>query len=136
MTKLAQSVRDHVDREHADVVEAVDAAADAVADAWPGDSVTDRRAVVEPMRTTLDREGVHQRLPEVLADVVRAAGYELRAPPVAGPPYVVMTSRGPVLRATIDPGRLVVRFDAFAVERDPDTAYRRLEGVDLVVSVE
>jgi len=74
------------------------------------------------------------------ADAVEATGYDLRASPVAGPPYVVVTSCGPVLRATIDPGRLVIRFDAFEVVRDSDpdrsSAYRRLDGTQLEVSLE
>ena len=57
--------------------------------------------------------------PAVLRECVAAAGGQLRAEPVAAPPYVVVTSVGPVLRATLDEGRLVVTLRVFAVER-PD----------------
>ncbi|WP_336344475.1 hypothetical protein [Halalkalicoccus ordinarius] len=44
---------------------------------------------------------------------------------MAAPPYVTVTSRGPVLRATLSSGRLVVRIVLFDVERDPVRYVRR-----------
>lgn len=107
-------------------VEAVLACADAVAEAWDGRTTTDPGAVAGPLRDELEAAGVWTRLPDVLAGAVDAAGCSASASPVADPPYVVATSRGPMLRATVDgerPGtderRLVVLVRAFAVERDP-----------------
>ena len=85
--------------------------------------------------------GVLEFLPRVLADAVAATGHQLSASPVSAPPYVIVTSRGPMLRGTIDPGRLVVRFDAFTITDstptdDSRTTYRRRSGVELVVSLE
>ncbi|WP_439026483.1 hypothetical protein [Haloarchaeobius sp. DT45] len=91
--------------------------ADAVAAAWEGPP-TDRREVVEPLTALLRRRGILAQLPEVLASAVDAAGYDLRADPVPAPPYVVITSTGPVLRATVADGRLVVRVECFELVPD------------------
>jgi hypothetical protein len=55
------------------------------------------------------------------------------APPVAAPPYVVVTSEGVVLRATIPDGRLVVTLRVFDVERGAETRYVRRSTVDVSV---
>ncbi len=135
VTHPARSARRRIQREHRGTVRAVDACADAVADAWDGPLATDRAAVVDPLRRRLAARGVLETLPRVLADAVDAAGFELPATPVPSPPYVAVTSRGPILRATVDPGRLVIRLDAFEVVRDPDPGYRRLDGVALSVAL-
>ncbi len=126
--------------DHADLVATIDDCADAVAADWTGSRPTDGGAIADALAETLERRGVLETMPSVLADVVDATGHELEANPVAGPPYVVVTSRGPLLRATIDPGRLVVRFDAFEVVRDSGSAataaYRRRDGVRVTVSLE
>lgn len=122
-------------RDHRDVIAAIDDCADSVATSWDGDRTMDRGALVGHLEAALEGAGVLEDLPTVLSDAVAATGWDLPAEPVAAPPYVVVTSRGPVLRATVDPGRLVLRFDAFDVTRRP-TAYRRRDGVELVVSLE
>jgi hypothetical protein len=113
----ASAVREHLLSVHGDVLEAVLACADGVAERWDGDATTDRDQVVGPLERALDRAGVTGRLPNVLADAVGVAGGTLRAEPVAAPPYVAVTSVGPVLRATLPGGRLVVTVRVFAVER-------------------
>ncbi|WP_408958803.1 hypothetical protein [Natrinema sp. 74] len=140
MSHPVRAARRRIQTEHASVVDGIDACADAIADPWDTARTTDNRAVADGFQRTLEETGVLAALPGVLADAVDAAGYELRAAPVPAPPYVVITSQGPVLRATIDPGRLVIRFNAFEVVRDPDPeqppAYRRLDGVAVLVSLE
>lgn len=121
----ATRARDHVLESHGDVVAGVLAAADAVADDWStladGRRATpERDAVVAPLRTVLDRSGVLDRLPQVLAGAVEAAGYRLSATPVAAPPYVAVTSTGPVLRGTVADGRIVLSIDCFEVVRGAD----------------
>lgn len=123
MTRAA--VRRYVLAEHADVVEAVIDCADAVAADWSDDTTTDRDAVVPPLAEVLRTTGVLGRLPLVLAGAVEATGNTLSAPPVAAPPYVAVTSRGPVLRATLPDDRLVVTLAVFAVERGETVRYRR-----------
>lgn len=119
------AVREYVLEEHAGVVATVQDCAQAVAAGWNGTGTTDRDRVVPPLRTALERAGVSERLPTVLEGCVSAAGYELLAQPVSAPPYVVVTSRGPVLRATLAGGRLVVTLLAFEVVRDPRPRYVR-----------
>ncbi|OLZ41186.1 hypothetical protein A6E15_09380 [Natrinema saccharevitans] len=140
MSHPVRAARRYVQRDHASIVSAIDACADAVAEPWDTARTTDVDAVTDGLHRALEETGILERLPGVLAGAVDATGHELRARPVAGPPYVVVTSRGPVLRATIDPGRLVIRFDAFEVVRDSEPAhppaYRRRDGVELAVSLE
>lgn len=84
-----------------------------------------RAAVVEPLARRLESTGLLATFPDLLAGAVAAAGCSLRATPVPAPPYVAVTSRGPVLRATTDAGRLVVLVRAFDVERGEGTRYVR-----------
>ena len=118
----------------------IDRCADAVAAPWDTARTTDSEAVTDGLRAALEATGTLERLPAVLADAVDATGCELRATPVPAPPYVVVTSRGPMLRATIDPGRLVIRFDVFDVVRDPEPgrspSYRRRDGVRVTLALE
>ena len=140
MSYPVRDARRRLQTEHTPVLEGIEYCADRIAEPWDTSRTTDRDAVTEGLRSALESTGLLERLPLVLADVVEATGYELPAQPVAGPPYVVVTSRGPVLRATIDPGRLVIRFDVFDVVRDTDPdrlpAYRRRNGVRIDVSLE
>ncbi|MFC7215253.1 hypothetical protein ACFQO4_14340 [Saliphagus sp. GCM10025334] len=137
--------------EHGGVLRRLEAAADAVSEAWAAETVTERAAVVDPLRAELEAAGLLWAFPPLLDDLVESAGYALPARPVAAPPYVVVTSRGPVLRATVDPGRLVVRLDVFGLERehececececeyeherDSGATYRRLESVSVSAEV-
>ncbi|PSQ45789.1 hypothetical protein BRD17_00805 [Halobacteriales archaeon SW_7_68_16] len=113
-----------------DLIDGIDAAADAVVDDWSeptedgrGRPATDDpTAIVEPLERRLDDAGVTDDLPAALADAVDAAGYGLSATPVPAPPYVTVTSRGPVLRATLEDDRLVVTCHVFEVIREKITA--------------
>lgn len=123
------AARDHLLTERRDTVVRTLDCATAVAAGWDDGATidrttTDRAAVVPPLRAALDRAGVLERLPTVLRECVAAAGGQLRAAPVAAPPYVVVTSVGPVLRATLSGDRLVVTIGVFRVERrDGATGY-------------
>lgn len=114
------AVREHLLTDRRAVVEATIECADAVAASWPEGWTTDRDRVVDPLRTALAEAGLLGAYPSVLAECVGSAGGELRAEPVPHPPYVVVTTRGPVLRATLSPGRLVVTLSVFEVERSAD----------------
>ncbi|WP_255166979.1 hypothetical protein [Natrononativus amylolyticus] len=135
MSHPARAARRHIQSDHVAVLDGIDYCADRVAEPWTDGRVSDRSRVVDSLESWLESTGLLAKLPLVLTDAVEAAGYELAAPPVAAPPYVAITSRGPILRATIDPGRLVVRFEAFDVVREP-RGYRRLDGVRLAVCLE
>jgi len=140
MSHPVRDVRRRIRTDHPSIVDGIDACADAVAARWDTARTTDSEAVADGLHRALAEAGVLEALSRVLADAVDATGYELRATPVPAPPYVVVTSRGPMLRATIDPGRLVIRFDVFEVVRDPapdrPPSYRRLDGTRLAVSLE
>ncbi len=140
MSYPIRNVRRRIHDDYADVVAEIGRCADAVADARAEAETNERGSPRDELQAALEATGVLGTLPEVLAAAVDAAGEELRARPVPAPPYVVVTSRGPMLRATIDSGRLVIRFDVFEVVREPPVgsppAYRRLEGVRLTISLE
>ncbi|QSW98670.1 hypothetical protein [Haloterrigena alkaliphila] len=140
MSYPVRDARRRIRAEHVGVLEEIDRCADRVAEPWDTARTTDPDAVADGLRATFAETGLLERLPLVLSDVVAATGHELPVEPVAAPPYVVVTSRGPVLRATIDPGRLVLRFDVFDIVRDAEPgkppAYRRGNGVELGISLE
>ena len=136
MSELERVIEDRIRRRYGDVLEAVNTCADVVEATWNAPGCNSRAAIVVPLRSALERRKVIQSLPSVLLCGVTATGYELTASPVAAPPYVVLTSRGPLLRATLPTGRLVIRLDVFDVESDGTYRYVRLDGVRIDVSVE
>lgn len=135
MSGPADAVSDHVRENHADLLRTVQACADAVADGWSDAraeewtvrAATERSAVVRPLSARLRERDALAACATALEGGVCAAGYEPSAPPVAGPPYVVVTTRGPVLRATVEDGRFVVLLRAFRVERGPPPRYVRAD---------
>lgn len=122
-------IRRHVEREHRNVVDGIDACAAAVERSLSDDRRRDGAAIRAALRAELERAGLRQRLSTVLDASLRATSFELPAELVPAPPYVVVTSRGPMLRATLDSGRIVIRFDVFEVDRDG--GYRGLDGVEV-----
>jgi hypothetical protein len=140
------AARERVLAEHRDVLEATVDAADAVA-ADPGvleatvdaaDAVAaDPGALAEGatlrrrLRERLAGRDLLARYPGVLRTAVAAAGCDLAADPVPAPPYVVVTSTGPLLRGSTATGRLLVAVRTFSVRRnkniehDTELRYRR-----------
>ncbi|WP_435157206.1 hypothetical protein [Haladaptatus sp. DFWS20] len=126
------AAREYILSEHGETIYAVIRCADAVAESWHDEATTgaprmttDREKVVEPLSRELRDSGLMMEFPTILAASVSAVGFSLQATPVPAPPYVALTSRGPVLRATVPAGRLVVSFDVFDVVRDGRTRYVR-----------
>lgn len=140
MSYPVRDARRRIRERHRSVVDEINDCADRVAAPWDTSRTTNPDAVVDQFHAALAERGVLERLAHVLADVAEATGYQLHGRPVPAPPYVVVTSRGPVLRGTLDPGRLVIEFDAFEVIRDSEpgrtAAYRRRNGVQLEISLE
>ena len=119
-----ERVRRRLRADHAATLDRVWRAADDVTAGWASPP-TDRAAVVDPLEQRLG-EDTRQELLGLLSTAVEALGETLPADPVPAPPYLVVTSVGPVLRATLSEWRLVVELRAFAVDRDGDRAtYRR-----------
>lgn len=123
--RVADETRTRLLTEHEAVASKVLRAAATVADTWRADWTTNRTAVVEPLRGELTTGGVLEQFPNVLQDAIQTAGYELQASPVAKPPYVIITSQGPILRAPVRDGRLVVTYQVFAVKRTTPPRYYR-----------
>ncbi|SFG33108.1 hypothetical protein SAMN04488063_1704 [Halopelagius inordinatus] len=137
---VSAAVADFLREERPTLLAAVADAADAVADRRSAtDSTADGGDVADELERELRSRGVFEAFPDALAGCVAAAGRTLRATPVAAPPYVVSTSSGPVLRATLSDGRLVVTLRVFEVERGESAPrYVRVggDGVGVAVSVE
>ncbi|WP_416841244.1 hypothetical protein [Haloferax sp. DFSO52] len=121
--------------DHERLLTVVGQCADAVAAEWDGDSVTDRDRVVPPFAHALDGSGALSSLPRALADAVTATGWPMAAPPVAAPPYVVVTAEGVVLRATIGDQRLVILLRTFEVVADDPTRYVRTGDVAVEIEI-
>ena len=120
------AVREYVLGSHHETLVAVLQCADSVA---PGRDraagVTDGRRLAANLERELRGEGVLRAFPNLLSGGAAAAGYQLPATPVAAPPYVAVTSVGPVARATIGNRRLVIAVEAFGVERGERAQYVR-----------
>jgi len=110
---------------HADTLAGVIDAADAAVEEAEAPR-TESTAVTGPLSAALDERGLPGRLLDALADAVDAVGESLPHDPVPEPPYFTVTSRGPVLRATLPAGRLVVVVGVFGVERDGERRYVRV----------
>ncbi len=92
----------------------------AVAASWQDVTVTDATQVTEPLARQFEETALPERLLDVLETAVEATSTQMQGRPVPAPPYLVVTSRGPVCRVTLDDGRrLVLLFELFAVERRP-----------------
>lgn len=117
MNGLAR-VRDHLLSNHFETLDSTIDCADAVAESLDGPA-TGREEIVSPLKAILDHAGVLETYPAVLVSAVDALGESFPAVPVAAPPYVTITGTGPVLRASLPSGRVVIRLAVFALERDP-----------------
>lgn len=103
------AVATHVHEEFPDVLAAIaDDVASATAD-WPAAGVHDSGRVRTAIRTALQTSGVGGRLPRILESAVTELDASLPVAPVAAPPYVVVTSEGVLLRATLADARLVIQ---------------------------
>lgn len=109
------AARERILADHRETVGAVQACATSAAEGLP--EPAPRADVVAGLSGALD-DTVRAALVEVLRGAVDATGRELQAEPVPASPYLVVTARGPLLRATLADGRLVALVRAF--ERSGD----------------
>ncbi|MFB6361371.1 MAG: hypothetical protein ABEH59_08635 [Halobacteriales archaeon] len=123
--RVETAIRRFILEEHAETIAAVHTAADAVTADWSTATTTDRSAIVPKYRERLEQAELLAQFPAVLTGAADAADLTLRARPVAAPPYVIVTSTGPILRATAETGRLVIAVRCFDIERGDPTRYRR-----------
>lgn len=126
MEPTESKVSDRILATHRETLREILAVADSVVETT-GLRLSDSGEMVESLRGRLEERGLIERLCDVLVTGVAATGESLQAEPVAGPPYVVVTSRGPLCRGTLTDGqRLVLQLRLFAVDRRPRT-YRYLD---------
>jgi len=140
MSSIEARVKRRCETEHAETIERIGHCADATASMWPesvdGDRyTTDRNSVSSQLTTVFDRAGVRTALVSVLTDLCTHIGEPLPAQPVSAPPYVVISTTGPMVRATLPSGRLVVQFMIFEIDRSTADQVRILRKVNSGCSV-
>lgn len=135
MTDFEHRIRNHLLTDHSERLRGTIDCADAVADSLTGPA-TRREQVVEPLKTVLERTGLGERYPTMLASAADLIGESLPAPPVAAPPYVTITGTGPVLRLSLSEERLVIRLAIFSVERDPKRYVRTGDTPEKILDIE
>ena len=106
-------------RAHRSSLAAVVDAGAAVAAGLPA-PVTDPEAVRRSLDCHLRERDLPGELLAMLDTAADAVDGTIQGQPVAAPPYLTVTSRGPVCRATLGDGRrLVLTCAVFAVQRRP-----------------
>ncbi|MFB6126524.1 MAG: hypothetical protein ABEJ79_04400 [Halolamina sp.] len=130
MSDSLADARAAVRADHADVLAGVVAVATDLDAEW-----RDGRALAAAMRSGLEEAGLLTAAPSLLETATAAVGESTPAPPVAKPPYVIVTATGLVCRATLSDGRLVVRVEPFAVRRGQSRGESRASGPPRYVRV-
>lgn len=124
MTDLEATVRRRLLDAHPETLAATADAARAVASTWDADAVGDAGRITGPLESMLRERGLDIALLDLLGTGADALDASIRGDPVPALPYLAITSRGAVLRATLgDGGRLVLTLAVFEIERHP-TRYR------------
>jgi hypothetical protein len=115
-----RQVRRRILADHRETVAAVLDTGAAVASGIEGWPVTDAEQIRQPLDTRLRERDLLGPVLALLATGADALDAEIQGQPVTAPPYLVVTSRGPLCRGTLTDGRrLVVELGLFAVERRP-----------------
>jgi hypothetical protein len=114
------ATREAIGDSHQETLAAAVDAGRTVARAWPDETVSDADAVADPLERVLWERELPADLLAMLGTGAAAVDASIRGSPVPAPPYLAVTSRGPVCRATLSDGRrLVVESVLFDVERRP-----------------
>lgn len=104
------AARERILADHRETMATVQERTTTAADGLP--EPAPREDAVAVLSDALD-DDLRAALVEVLRTAVDATGRDLQAEPVPASPYLVVTARGPLLRATLPDGRLVVLLRAF-----------------------
>ncbi len=105
---------------HGETIEAVIDTGRTVARALPEEDVSESTAVSRPLNALLAKRELPEELLAMLHTGAAAIDESVAGTPVPAPPYLVVTSVGPVCRATLSDGRrLVVSFRLFDIDRRP-----------------
>ena len=136
MTQQESTIRTRLLESHRETLQSVIDAGRSVATAWPTDDVQESGAVTEPLEHLLREQGLAADLLGLLQTGTAAMGETVQGKPIPAPPYLVITSRGPVCRGTLSDGRrLVVVLELFAVRRAPTRYQFRDPTPDELLSV-
>ena len=120
MSPAETAAREAIGDSHRETLAAAVDAGRTVARAWPDETVSDADAVAGPLERVLRERELPADLLAMLDTGAAAVDASTRGAPVPAPPYLAVTSRGPVCRATLSDGRrLVVEPVLFEVERRP-----------------
>lgn len=105
---------------HGETIEAVIDSGQTVARALPHEDVSESAAVSRPLNALIGKRKLRGELLAMLHTGAAAIDESVAGTPVPAPPYLVVTSVGPVCRATLSDGRrLVVTVRLFDVDRRP-----------------
>lgn len=127
VTEPVSTVRTRLLEAHPETLQSVIDAGRSVAAAWPADAARESGAVRDPLAHLLREQGVSDDLLEILQTGAAAIDESVRGTPIPAPPYLAITSRGPVCRGTIGGDRrLVILLELFGVQSQP-TRYRFLD---------
>jgi hypothetical protein len=112
-------LRERLLDQHRETVATVIEAGRAVDRTLP-DTVTEASSIDARLEAELAHRALSESLLELLEDVAGAINEPIQGQPVPAPPYLVVTSRGPICRGTLATGtRLVIELELWAVERAP-----------------
>ena len=141
MSSIEARVKRRCETEHAETIEIMNRCADSITLGWQTDAdgvlfTTKKEKITQQLPIVFDRAGIHTQLRTMLVDLVDTLGEPLSVTPVAAPPYVVVGSTGPIIRAALSIGRLVVTFQLFTiVKHTTHVRYKRLPACNITVKV-
>lgn len=120
MSQPTVQIRDHILETHFDTLSAIIEAGSEVESFWESKTVNKGTAVSGPLKLVLKDRNLVEPLHQILASSTESLEAELVKNTVQDPPYLNITSRGPVLRAPLSTGnRLVITIVLFGVSRSP-----------------
>jgi hypothetical protein len=124
MTPTESTVRARVLETHRETLRSLIDVGRGVATTWSGRAVTQASAVRDPLEDAIDERGLSDALLDALRVGVAALDERPQGRLLPAPPYLVVTSRGPLCRTTMsDDRRLVLLVELFEVDRAA-SAYR------------
>jgi hypothetical protein len=123
----AAEVRERVRSEFGGMLADLVDAGRGIAASWEEDAVRSGEMISAPLEEAIHERGLAEGLLESLVAGAATLDSDVQGRPVPAPPYLVVTSRGPLCRGTLADGRrLVVAFVLFEVDRRP-RRYRFLD---------
>lgn len=120
-------VRARLRANHEEALRAIADCADTVVRSWDEHVTADPRLITDPLEGCLQETETLPELLDMLRSGVSAAGCTLPVDPVPAPPYLMITSLGPVLRGPTAGGRLVITITVFEVRDGSPRTYHRTE---------